>query len=295
MITETGMKMKQDENLKNYKTSTFKKLIRYFLRIAQQFLPNYAFNVLYDFLRSFHQRISQWVYVSRTIILQFSSDEQTILKHNLTTKLLPYTMGGWKAMHNAFDSVQSVEKLGIDGAIVECGVARGGTSAMMAMTNRAIGKFERKKWLFDSYEGLPAPGPLDTIDGSVGAVISPLGAGDCVGTEQEVKSLMFGTLGFKSDNTKIIKGWFNDTIPKMKKEVGAIAVLRLDGDWYESTRVPLVNFFDQVVEGGIIIIDDYATCYGSKLAVDEFIQKKKLGYELQSDGRGGAFFQKIAS
>ena len=62
---------------------------------------------------------------------------------------------------------------------------------------------------------------------------------------------------------KLVKGWFQDTIPIFKFSE-KIAVLRLDGDWYDSTKIPLENFFDNISVGGVIIIDDYATCYGSK-------------------------------
>jgi len=275
-----------------YQISPVKQFIRYALRILHSVLPNAIFNIIYGYLRAVYQLLGRWSYILKTKFLIISSNDETILKHSLTRKLLPYTMGGWKAMHNAFDSVALIEQANIKGSIVECGVAQGGTSAMMAEANRALGGNKRHKWLFDSYEGLPAPGLFDYKDGIVGEVVSPLGVGDCIGTEAEVRFLMFQTLKFEPNNVTLVKGWFDKTVPEMKSKVGPISILRLDGDWYESTKIPLENFFDQITDGGIIIVDDYATCYGSQRAVDEFFEERQLDFELKADGRGGAWFQK---
>jgi hypothetical protein len=77
-----------------------------------------------------------------------------------------------------------------------------------------------------------------------------------------------------------------------REKVGKIAILRLDGDWYESTKIPLENFYQNIMTGGCVIIDDYATCYGSKKATDEFLKENLINTHLRSDGRGGAWFVK---
>ena len=163
---------------------------------------------------------------------------------------------------------------------------------MMALTNRGLGETPRQKWLFDSYEGLPEPTEEDYEGGKTGHFIRPLPKGSCLGTIEQVSELMFDTLEFPKEEVHLIKGWFQDTNPVYREKVGKIAVLRLDGDWYESTKVPLENFFDQVVEGGLIIIDDYATCFGSRKAVDEFRTNRNITTPLNPDGRGGVWFKK---
>ena len=105
---------------------------------------------------------------------------------------------------------------------------------------------------------------------------------------------MYENFAFKRDNVHLIKGWFQDTLYKYKDKIGKISILRLDGDWYESTRIPLENFYSKISIGGIIIIDDYATCHGSKKAVDEFIEINGFKPNLMPDGRGGAWFIKEA-
>lgn len=214
------------------------------------------------------------------------------LKTRLTYKLLPHTMGGRRALENAFEVVALAERRKIAGALVECGVAQGGTAAMMALASKALGSDSRTKWLFDSYEGLPEPTAEDYVNGQAGEFIRPLPKGSCLGTVEQVSELFFDKLGFQRDEVRLIKGWFQDTIPVEKVNIGQIAVLRLDGDWYESTKVPLENLYDQLTPGGFVIIDDYATCFGSRRAVDEFRSDRAIATPLLEDGRGGVWFEK---
>jgi hypothetical protein len=105
---------------------------------------------------------------------------------------------------------------------------------------------------------------------------------------------MFQKLKLNPNKVHLVKGWFQNTVPRSKKDVGdAIAILRLDGDWYESTKIPLEHFYSKVSIGGIIIIDDYCTCFGSKRATDEYISEHQLEVKLVPDGRGGVWFQKV--
>ena len=123
--------------------------------------------------------------------------------------------------------------------------------------------------------------------------IRPLEKGDCLGKIEQVEKLFFIDNKFSKEKIKLIQGWFENTVPGFSF-AGNIAILRLDGDWYESTRIPLENFYSKISIGGIIIIDDYATCHGSKKAVDEFIEINGFKPNLMPDGRGGAWFIKEA-
>ena len=212
-------------------------------------------------------------------------------KLSLVNKLFPYTMGGPLALSSAFDIVKVIEKDKVPGALVECGVAKGGCGAMMALASRESGS-KRKLWLFDSYEGLPAPTEKDFKNGKTGQMIGPLSEGMLVGTLEEVRHLMLKECKLPEENVRLVKGWFQDTLPASKKLIGEIAVLRLDGDWYESTRCCLQNLYDAVSPNGAVIIDDYATCYGCECAVTEFFDSRGIKVPLVSDGRGGAWFRK---
>ena len=164
---------------------------------------------------------------------------------------------------------------------------------MLALTNRTVGTTTRPKWFFDSFEGLPEPTAEDYAeDGRTGEFIRPLPKGACLGTIEQVSELLFDTLELPRSEVHLVKGWFQDTVPAQRKDVGPIAVLRLDGDWYESTKIPLEAFYDQITPGGVVIVDDYATCFGSRKAVDEFRGNRSITAELIPDGRGGAWFRK---
>ena len=127
--------------------------------------------------------------------------------------------------------------------MVECDVAEGGTAAMMALTNRELGTNTRQKWFFDSYEGLPEPTAKDYEEGGkAGHFIRPLQKGACLGTIEQVSDLMFDKLHLPKSEVHLVKGWFQETVPVHRVRIGPIAVLRLDGDWYESTKIPLENF-----------------------------------------------------
>jgi hypothetical protein len=281
-----------DSNTITYAPSVVGRTARFVLPVLHKLLPPRGYAAVYEIAYNSYKRLlhfKHWLAV--TSRRPFASEKRK-LRDDLSLALLPHTMGGRKALENAFDVVARVEAGGIPGALVECGVAEGGTAAMMAMTSKALGGSARDVWLFDSYEGLPEPTVEDYHDGRAGEFIRPLPKGACLGTIEQVSELFFGKLGFPRDQVHLVKGWFQDTVPLNRGKVPQIAVLRLDGDWYESTRIPLENFYDQVSPGGFVIIDDYATCFGSRRAVDEFRVERGISTRLHEDGRGGVYFQK---
>jgi O-methyltransferase len=154
----------------------------------------------------------------------------------------------------------------VPGCVVECGVWRGG---MVAGIAEVLGA-SRDYFLFDSFEGLPPA--REELDG-VSAVAwqkdsrSPAHYNNCTAAEEEAAAAMklSGATSFS-----LVKGWFNETLPRFAPP-SEIAVLRLDGDWYESTRVCLENLYPRVAPGGIVIIDDYYNWDGCARAVNEFL------------------------
>lgn len=280
-----------DQNI-SYEPGFVGKLARVVIPVLQTALPSAAFKWTYDHLYWLNKRRIWLVYSIKSRVSAPFQPDNIRIKQSLTRQLLPYTMGGWRALENAWETVEKVENGGIEGAFVECGVAQGGTAAMLARSSREIGKLSRKFWFFDSYEGLPEPTAEDYEGTKAGDYIQPLEKGSCLGTIAQVSDLLFKICEVPREDVQMIKGWFQDTVANYRDQIGSIAILRLDGDWYESTKVPLEAFYDQVSIGGCVIIDDYATCYGSKKAVDEFILNRKIETTLQPDGRGGAWFIK---
>lgn len=158
----------------------------------------------------------------------------------------------------------------IKGAIVECGVWRGGMIGGIASLLGA----DRKYFLYDSYEGLPEVGEWD------GQKSKDYQANkDSSGYQDNCKAeISFAQSAMKLagvENANYVKGWFNQTAHKHNPK-DKIALLRLDGDWYESTMDCLKGLYDHVVEGGIIILDDYHTWDGCARAVHDFLSERKL-------------------
>jgi len=97
-----------------------------------------------------------------------------------------------------------------------------------------------------------------------------------MGAYEQVEALLFSKLGLARDRVFMVKGWFQDTLPKYKDKIGAISLLRIDADLYKSTKCCLENLYDNVVVGGYIVIDDYGALSGCKKAVDEFLKEPDI-------------------
>lgn len=210
----------------------------------------------------------------------------------LYAKVRPYTMVGPPRLSNVFHLAQKVDQMKLPGALVECGVWKGGCSAVMATASHP----SRPLWLFDSFEGLPEPTAEDGKDADEYSGHASEGnlktIGRCVGPLETVKKLFFEEMKIPRERVHLVQGWFQDTLPVKKEELGSIALLRLDGDWYESTKVCLENLYDQVVPGGFIILDDYHWWEGCKKATDEFLEKRGISATLHTIDDAGAYFQK---
>jgi Macrocin-O-methyltransferase (TylF) len=177
-----------------------------------------------------------------------------------------HTMCSNARLRGLYDGVRYVVHHDIPGDLVECGCARGGSAALMALTLRQLGS-RRGIWLFDTFAGLPAP-TLDDPDYE----IADLFTGDCVGTVDEVRAL-FERLQV-TDGVQFVKGLFQETLPITP--IGEIALLHIDGDWYDSVKTCLETLYDRVTPGGIIQFDDYGYWKGARKAVDEFLEKREI-------------------
>jgi O-methyltransferase len=159
----------------------------------------------------------------------------------------------------------------IPGAVVECGTWRGG---MIAGIAKMLSLQKRNYFLFDSFQGLPE---AEDIDGESAKKwqsdkSSRIYFDNCKAEKKYAKQSMQIS---GATNYFIKEGWFNDTLPTFDKNE-KIAILRLDADWYKSTKECLENLYDNVIIGGIIIIDDYCVWDGCTKAVHDFLSNRKL-------------------
>ncbi len=189
----------------------------------------------------------------------------------LHDKVRPYTMCGHARLRGLYEAVKEVVARGILGDIVECGAARGGSAALMALTLRRLGA-RRQLWVFDTFEGMPAPSAADPD-----YEIAQRFVGTCCGPLEDVTDL-FRRWQILAD-AKLVKGLFQTTLPVA--EVKNIALLHLDCDWYESLMCCLEQFYDRLSGGGVIQIDDYGHWAGARKAVDEFLQRRQIKARLR--------------
>lgn len=159
----------------------------------------------------------------------------------------------------------------VPGDMVECGVCNGGSAAIIA---HFAAQTDKNTWLFDSFEGLPAPTEKDLASPSGEEAIDCTGDKCvCVGNLDSVREVL-NLAGANMNKVKIIKGWFQDTFPTV--DIPKIAMLNLDSDWYESEMLCLNKFYDSVSIGGFIYFDDFNWWPGSRQATLDFFRAREI-------------------
>lgn len=172
---------------------------------------------------------------------------------------------------------------------METATYTGGASVygLRALQRLRQGKALRGYWGFDSFEGMPSPSKNDGNQGSFwiyGKSMAEAGIGESGALTghnankadyEECLSYLQET-GYPNEHIHLIKGWFQETLKATKADIGPIAVLRMDGDFYESTKVVFEELYDQVVAGGAVIIDDYGSFQGCRKATEEFFSIRHI-------------------
>ena len=192
-------------------------------------------------------------------------------------KVSPYTLTSAKKIYSLIESVRYVLKNNIQGALVECGVYRGGSMMTIALTLMEEGVMDKDLYLFDTYEGMPAPDERDVDIWGKSATktfakrkISHVSSKWTNASLEDVKKAMALT-GYPAQRIHFVKGLVENTIPEESPE--SIALLRLDTDWYQSTMHELTHLYPRLSSRGIVIVDDYGHYKGARQAVDEYFHK----------------------
>ena len=231
---------------------------------------------------------------ARSILLsanQFPTSIESIIKDYEYS--IKYTNRNVFQVINLEASLRYIVENSIKGAIVEAGTFTGGASAYAL---RALIRLEGKSntrdyWGFDSFEGMPSPTIKDGNQGSKWLTgknleeLDPSYLGKLKGhsmnlANYEVCLSYLKNTGYPEKKINLIKGWFQETLGANKNQIGEIALLRLDGDFYESTLITLRELYPLVITGGVIIIDDYGGFEGCKKAVDEFFKEQSINAKL---------------
>jgi O-methyltransferase len=186
----------------------------------------------------------------------------------------PYTLTSPERVCAVLDAVEFVVRNDIPGSIVECGVWKGGSMMAAALALLRLNAASRDLYLFDTFEGMPRPeeGDSDYKGRAASRFFHRLQTGAnssswCAASPAEVQKTMDLT-GYDRSRIHLVKGLVEETIPRQAPD--SIALLRLDTDWYESTKHELEHLFPRLSKNGVLIIDDYGHWRGARKAVDEY-------------------------
>lgn len=192
----------------------------------------------------------------------------------------PFTMTNPIRVKVLIDAVEYLVNNKINGAMVECGLWKGGSTMAMALALKELGDVGREFYLYDTFAGMTAPTEADVSFAGepAGEMFESTKTSEdssnwCYSPLEEVKQNVLST-GYPDSRIRFVQGKVEETIPGCVPD--EIALLRLDTDWYESTKHEMEHLFPRLANNGILIIDDYGGWDGAKRAVDEYLRDKEI-------------------
>jgi hypothetical protein len=197
-----------------------------------------------------------------------------------------FTLLSWERLNNLQFCAEDVIAKSIPGDFIETGTWRGGATIFMRALLKAYNQTDRVVWVADSFEGFPVP---DTSTYPADASLAYL-AKDYAVPLREVKG-NFNRFGLLDNQVKFLKGWFKDTLPSAPIE--KLAILRLDGDLYESTLEALTTLYPKLSIGGYVIIDDYGHFPACAKAVQDYRKAHNITEKIEVIDYTGVFWKKI--
>lgn len=232
--------------------------------------------------------------VERPYPVEASSEDLRIMQ---ITKSL--TMTSESRLWASISAAKYVARNQVPGAIVECGVWRGGSALAMVLALQECGVQDREVFLYDTYEGMTAPSNIDIDIRGVPAEklleAASREPGDsvwCVADLDDVKQNL-AQAGYPENLVYFVQGDVGVTLNESSNLPSSIAILRLDTDWFESTATSLEVLFPRLVRGGVCIIDDYGHWGGARAAVDEYFEKNNIHPLLHVTDYTGRMFLKF--
>jgi len=194
----------------------------------------------------------------------------------IVERVAPFTMTSLERRAGLLGAIDHVVRHRVPGAIVECGVWRGGSMMAAALALMARGDTSRELWLYDTYAGMSEPTAADASHRgeSAAAQLARTKRGQGVWCEAGLDDVRANLLsiGYPQERIHFVEGKVEDTLPATLP--GTTALLRLDTDWYESTRHELVHLYPLLSRHGVLVIDDYGHWQGARKAVDEFFASR---------------------
>ena len=218
----------------------------------------------------------------------------------LIDRVRPYTMTSPERLWSLIDGVRFIIQENLAGDFVECGVWRGGSVMAMALELNRLGVQDRNIWLYDTFTGMTEPTDLDVESGtgkSAAELLRTTDVGDgnnvwCVADRTDVEANITST-GYPMGLMTLVEGDVSETLQQTLPS--EVALLRLDTDWYESTKSCMEMLYPRLVPGGVCILDDYGHWAGARQAVDEYFDNQGSRPYMHVIDFGGRVFTKPRS
>jgi len=213
--------------------------------------------------------------IEHLLPLDLTKEEKRIIR-----AVLPFTMTSVERIATQIEATRHISMKKVPGAIVECGVWRGGSTMAALLTLVSLSVSDRDIYLYDTFTGMPEPTERDRSYAGVSAATllskEAFGTGLwCRASLNDVRTNVLST-GYPASRIHFVPGRVEETIPKTLPS--SIALLRLDTDWYESTKHELEHLFPLLHPRGVLIVDDYGHWAGARKAVDEFFSQRAESY-----------------
>ncbi|BAY23564.1 macrocin-O-methyltransferase domain-containing protein [Calothrix sp. NIES-2100] len=202
----------------------------------------------------------------------------------------PYTLLGEIRLFSLYSLAKKICLEDIPGNFVECGSYKGGAAALLASVIKRYSLRPRRLYACDTFEGMPEPTEVDISNG-ISANLTGFGVGTLKAPIRENIQSICQLLKVQ-DIVVPVKGLFAQTLPQYKSEIGNIAFLHADGDWYESTMDIFNTLYDSIVPNGMIQVDDYGHWDGCKKALHDFERLRGEQFNLRRIDYTGVWFQK---
>ena len=212
------MNEKMEHSLENPYESLplMKKVATAMLRFLYKCLPRTWYERIYHPTFAVYQKKLRAEYWLRWKLGNRASNNEKLIMKRRVHAVMPHSLVGAVGLEHTYQRAQEILANGVPGAFVECGVARGGCAALLAMV---AAEDDRQCWFFDSFAGLPDPTDQDFQAGKTGDHVRPLPRGSCYGGIEQVSQLLFEQFAIDQSKVRLVKGWFQDTCPQVAGDV----------------------------------------------------------------------------